>query len=335
MPETKHLLDVLRQIENTAPLLARADEVLLRFQSEPLMAGVYATPQSGEHHAEGPTVRSHLRLFLASLFAITDGTVKLLEIEEFARMKGYEEEIQEMQQMLMENPTTFEVFALIHDVGKPFCLTQDPDGMVHYHGHAKEIYRPEIRSLLYRLAEAYKLPDRDVEMIIPLVSYHLVPLYRFKKAANAKDVEVISKFATEQGEDPDDFIDMLQAAILLDQVMGSRQIVGGKMTVSATHLTNFFIAERAYAPWKLAAKEKARNEARKRIAQKTFREAGLDGAGIMALTGIKSGRELGDLLKKLHAVVLDGGELPKSVDSWKDELVRRIGAAKAKFGELV
>ena len=327
MAETRHLFDVLNQMEHTQPLLAKADEVLLRFASEPLLSGTYQTPQSPPYHSEGPMVRDHLRLMLASLFAITDGTIRLTEIEEFARLKGYEDEIEEMHQTILENAATFEVFCLIHDAGKQFCLVKDDNGVMHYHGHEKEIYRPDVQQLLGRLGVAYRLQERDIEMIVPLISYHLVPLHRFKTKAEAKDVEVITKFAADQGIDADDFIDMLQAVALLDQVMGSRQNGG----VNADHLTNFFIAERAYAPWKLAEKEAARALERKRAAQRVFLESGLDGAGVMLVTGQTPGRALGNLLKQLQAAAKGEREVDPT---WPPALKKNIESAKGKFEAL-
>ena len=331
MGETLHLLQVARRIEHDVVLRDRADVVLRGLEKEPLMDGLYETPMSNRFHAEGPTVRSHLRLMLMSLFAILDGKIHLLEIEEFARLKGMEDEIQEMEQMLTENPATFEVFCLIHDVGKQFKVFVDDQDHIHYHGHAKEIYRPEIRDLLYRLAAQYKLEDRDVEMIVPLVAFHLEPLHRFRTSAHKKDVELIAKLGAKQGQDSDDFMNMLQAAILLDQVFGSREVVGEKITTDANHLVNFLIAEREYAPWKLAQKEAARALERKRSLHKVLVEAKLDGHGMMQLTGMKPGRELGDLLKKIQAAVLEEGELPKEASAWKDELARRLLLARARL----
>lgn len=325
MGETQHLIQVARRIEHDVVLRDRADEILRSLEKEPLMDGLYETPMSPPHHCEGPTVRSHLRLMLMSLYAILDGRIRLVEIEEFARLKGLGDEIAEMQTIIQANPTTLEVFCLIHDVGKQFRVSIDARDQIHYHGHEKDIYRPDVRSLLYRLAEQYRLADRDVEMIMPLVSYHLEPLHRFRASAHARDVRLIAEFATKQGQDSDDFIDLLQACVLLDQVLGSRP-------ATATHLANFFVAEREYAPWKLAQKEAARALERKRAVHKVMVECRLDGHGLMALTGMKPGRELGVLLKRIQGAVL-GEEVAEIEEMWKDEIEKRIILARRRLGE--
>ncbi len=326
MPETKHLLDVLKQVENTRPLLARADEVLEAWQHEELIAGLLKTPQSPPYHTEGPTVRAHLRLMLASLFAITDGAVQLTDIEEFARLKGLEDEILEMQETINENAASLEVFCLVHDIGKQFKMFRDAKG-VHYHGHEKEIYRPEVLALLGRLAKEFRLEDRDVDMLVPLVSYHLAS-QRFQKAADPKQVNVLTKFATDQGVDADDFINLLQSAILLDQILGSRP-------GDPTPLINFLLAEREYAPWKLKEKEAARALERKRLIHKILVDVGLDGHGIMQLTGLTPGRELGDLVKKSSRAMEVEDRLETSFGVWQEELTRRILLGRERLGKAL
>lgn len=333
MAETKHIIDVARFIENNHPLLTKADAVLASVEHEVLIAEMLKTSQSACHHGEGVTVRSHVRLMLTSLMAIVEGHVRLTEIEEFVRLKGYEEEILEMQQTICENAATFEVFCLVHDLGKPFRAAKDAKGEWHYHGHEKDVYRKDILELIQRLAATYKLTDHDVEMLVPLVSYHMEPLRLFSKGHDAKGVKLIEAFATDQGVDADDFIDMLQACVLLDQVLGSRKgsPAGG---VDAKHLVHFFLAEREYAPWKLEAKEKARALERKRSLHKVLADAGLDGHGVMMLTGIKAGPVLGGLLKRIQeSVLLEEGVVGMG-EVWKDELDRRIVVAREKLGSL-
>lgn len=333
MSETKHLIDVAKWIEHNHPLLFRADTTLKQWEHEVLIAKLLETPQSPSHHAEGPTLRSHLRLMLASLYAICDGQVRLTEIEEFARLRGLEDEILEMLQTITENPATFEVFCLVHDLGKQFRVATDAAGEVHYYGHEKEIYRAEVRELVGRLAQAFKLEDRDVEMLVPLVSYHMETPRVFSRGHEAKYVKLIETFATDQGQDADDFIDMLQACVLLDQVFGSRrgQAHGPAPTVDVMPLVNFFLAEREYAPWKLEQKEQARALERKRSLHKVLAGCGLDGHGIMALTKMKPGRELGDLLKKIQEGVLGNGEVAGIEGMWKDEVLKRMREAREKL----
>ncbi len=70
---------------------------------------------------------------------------------------------------------------------------------------------------------------------------------------------------------------------------------------------------------------------RKRSLHKVLSDAGLDGHGIMVLTGIKPGRELGDLLKKIQPAVV--GEEVAGIDGmWKDEILKRIRLAREKLG---
>ena len=85
---------------------------------EPLIAQSLLTPQDVRYHAEGPVMRDHLSLMLCTLTALCEGKMHLIDIEEFRRLKGYEGEIQELEDLLKERAAFFEVFVLVHDVCK-------------------------------------------------------------------------------------------------------------------------------------------------------------------------------------------------------------------------
>lgn len=63
-------------------------------------------------------MRDHLQTMLVTLFAIAQGDVHLLEIEELHRLKGFEGEILEVEETICEHAALFEVFTLAHDIGK-------------------------------------------------------------------------------------------------------------------------------------------------------------------------------------------------------------------------
>ncbi len=116
---TRSLDEVMFEIIQEGGWLSKADEALSKARKKyPVLADTLDSPQSPDKHAEGPRVNDHIRLMLASLYAIVDGRLKLLEIEEFARMKGYEGEIEEIENTIKERAAWYEVFALMHDLAK-------------------------------------------------------------------------------------------------------------------------------------------------------------------------------------------------------------------------
>lgn len=122
--ETQFFDHLMRRIEHDRDFFDRAETLLqTTATSEPLVAEALRTPQDIRYHAEGPFVRDHLRLMLMSLYAVAEGHVHLLEIEELARMKGYEQEIEELEYALREHVAWFEVYVLLHDVAKWHALT--------------------------------------------------------------------------------------------------------------------------------------------------------------------------------------------------------------------
>ncbi len=117
--ETEFFDAQMAHIERDRNLYARAEAMLHAVAtSEPLIAETLHTPQDVRFHAEGPTVRDHLRLMLMSLYAIEEGKLHLSQIEELARMKGYVHEIDELENIMREHVSWFEAFVLVHDSAK-------------------------------------------------------------------------------------------------------------------------------------------------------------------------------------------------------------------------
>jgi len=122
--ETEYLDQVIERIEGDEHLRGHADALLHGAATqEPLIAQLLTTPQDIRYHAEGPTVRDHLRLMLTGLYALAEDKLHLIDIEEFRRMKGYEGEIEELEEIIKENIGFFEVFTLCHDIAKYSTMT--------------------------------------------------------------------------------------------------------------------------------------------------------------------------------------------------------------------
>lgn len=317
MTHTVYLSEALKALERDALLWQRADLAIKQWEHEVLIASMLQTPQTPPHHLEGTTVRDHVHRLLFYLYAIAEGKLRLGEIEEFARHKELHDEVVELEETVRANAATFEAFALLHDIGKSFCAKTDAQGHIHYLGHEKEIFRPEVMELVLRVASHYRLTDDDVNYLVPLISLHLEPLKRCSRSVDPKHIHFFTRFAVEERLDPDVFIDLLLGGALLDQTLGSIPAV-------PEHLINTLLSELAYAPWKKEAKERQKALARKQDEQKIFHEVGLDGGAVMKLTGMHPSRDLGELLKALQAAAKGTAPMDKS---WSRELQQRVQEA--------
>lgn len=122
--DTEFFDDWMKKIIFDQKLYDKAEAVLHgAATAEPLVADSLRTPQDIRFHAEGPFVKDHLRLMLMSLYAIVNGEVHLSDIEELRRMKGYEFEVEELEELLKEHAAWFEVFVLCHDAAKWATVT--------------------------------------------------------------------------------------------------------------------------------------------------------------------------------------------------------------------
>ncbi len=117
--ESQWLDEALRELMRDPALRARADATLAAATArEPLLAEALRTPQSPPYHCEGPTMEHHLRRMLTVLYAVLDEKLHLIDLEEFRRLKGYEGEIDELEETLKEQAGTMETFVLCHDAAK-------------------------------------------------------------------------------------------------------------------------------------------------------------------------------------------------------------------------
>ncbi len=118
-PESQPLTTALEAVFRNKTLAGRAEATLRGMASqEPLFAESLKTPQTPPYHCEGPFLEDHLRIALTVLYGLIEGDIHLLDIEEFRRLKGYEGEIQELEDTLKEYAALFEVFVLCHDTAK-------------------------------------------------------------------------------------------------------------------------------------------------------------------------------------------------------------------------
>ncbi len=117
--ETEYIDAALRRVTHTADVVVLADALLAgAAQAEPLFAELLQTPQDVRYHAEGPFVHAHIRSMLCTLYAIQQEKLHLIDIEELRRLRGYEGEIEEMEELFKEHIGLFEVFILVHDIAK-------------------------------------------------------------------------------------------------------------------------------------------------------------------------------------------------------------------------
>lgn len=383
--QTEFLDDAMRRVEFDGALRLRADATLDRSASdEPLIADALRAPQTPPHHAEGPCLRDHLRLMLQTLYAVLDGTLRLTNVEEFARLKGFEGEVKEMEETIKENAALFEVFALCHDAAK-WSLTyfDAPEGSrgwglgfvndrregtdpethvalarrrddflarfnafasehpglsgseaeaeffeafrieVHYAGHGRAIHSPTYHGLLERVSKKFSLTPRNVDLLETLITHHLDPVDDFSSSKSKPAlITRYNALADKHGYDADDFIDLLQACVLLDTVCGSRRV--GTPAHDASVIERFLRSEHDFAPWRRAEKERRREQERTRARNAAFRETKLDGVALMDLLDMEPGPKFGETLRRVHQAIADGTPLPKFGKNIDKELETRI-----------
>ncbi|MCR4314147.1 MAG: hypothetical protein NUV84_02795 [Candidatus Uhrbacteria bacterium] len=389
--DSQYLDHVIAQLEADPHLFQHAESLLTAVShQEPLVVQSLLTPQDVRYHAEGSTMRDHLRLMLIFLFALVEEKVHLVDIEEFRRLKGYEGEIQELEDLMKENIAFFQVFTLGHDVAKwvTTTFTSKPGSRgealgfntprshhfdevahehaakrdayldlykefsqrefhgtdretqaqfylqygvsVHYPHHARKIHAPVFEALLRRLCAAHRLPDRDGDLLEDLISHHMECGFDFKVPRPVR-IRRYTYIAMKRGYDADDFIDLAQACLLLDQTIGSLRLSAHGYWHETKSFINFLQSEHDFAPYRRAEKEALRETQEKKERNRVLREVGLDGIAMMDVLGMESGPEFGLALRRIHAGVSGQGEMPRFGRKINAEIEKRAGAFYSKM----
>lgn len=385
--ETEFLADAVDRVLRDRGLRHLADRALHdEAMIEPLLADALKAPQSPRHHAEGPFVEDHLLLMSQVLSGILGEKLHLVDVEEFAALRGFEGEIEELEETLKENAALYETFVLCHDASKWTTVCFDaPEGSggraagfvadawahrhdmgiserakfraryaamyetfrlerpelspaetqrqfyathaidVHYAGHDRAIHSPVYRALLDRVSSRRRLQPRDVDLLETLIAHHLDPIADFA-LPNPAAILRYHAIAAKHGYDADDFVDLLQGCLFLDTVCGSRHRADGRVRNDPSILINFLRSEHDFAPWRRAEKERVREEKKKRARNVLFREAGLDGLGLMDLLRMEPGPKFGKVLATIQAAIVDGTEIPKFAKAIDVEIEKRIDA---------
>src|SRR3989339_868685 len=117
--QTEYLAQAINRLDQDKDLARQADSLLTAVSTqEPLIKDSLKTKQDPQAHSEGPYMDAHLRRMLVVLYAVLEDKLHLIDIEEFRRMKGYEGEIDELEEIMKEKVAFFETYILVHDVAK-------------------------------------------------------------------------------------------------------------------------------------------------------------------------------------------------------------------------
>lgn len=167
---TSFFLDWMQENVMIEPYLRQANDLFIKAsQKSESISKLKRIPQSAPWHIEGRFASDGVVRMLAGIYAIQDGA-HLLHIEELARHKILEAEVEELNQIICENAATLQTFALVHDIAKAETLSFDsPEGSLgeregfFKHKHRKSLYAGEQEIELYnKLFRAFEVANQDL-----------------------------------------------------------------------------------------------------------------------------------------------------------------------------
>jgi hypothetical protein len=269
-------------------------------------------PQTPPHHAEGPTVESHLVRMLALILSVGEGFRRgLVDIEEFAREKTFSAEWASLFSTISTNDKFLSAYALAHDLGKPECVTRTPsdspmnggEERIHYPGHDRAGASSTYAYAREAILKYFDLQSSNAKLMTELIRLHMDIITTFTAAPNAVELKAFAALAGRAGLNKDLFLDLAPACLFLDAVAGSLHSDGSSKSHDLTPLLNWYRAEREVMPERHEAREAGEKKASKMAVKKAYADAHLSPEEIFELLGTPIGPIRGEIMKKIDDLV--------------------------------
>ena len=179
--------------------------------------------------------------------------------------------------------------ALIHDIGKPFCIGKDKDDLVIFHNH--EIIGAKIA---YQICDRLHFSKKNKDKIVKLIRWHMFSVDEYQTDS------AIRRFIRKIGvENVKDMIDLR----------------------IADRLGSGITSDKAES-WRLI-KFKERIEEQLKPAPFSINDLAIDGNDIMKILNIKPGRMIGEILQKLFEEVDE--DLSLNTKIYLEKRVKELG----------
>ncbi|MFA5945609.1 MAG: hypothetical protein WC802_01710 [Patescibacteria group bacterium] len=276
-------------------------------QKLPEIKKLVETPQSPPHHAEGPTVESHVVRMLAVLLALTDEAPAVM-FEEFAREKDLVFEWASMLETIRSHKAFLSAYAVLHDIGKPECLKLDADQRVHYPGHDRAGAGQPYAYARDAVMRYFELPVSSSKMMTELIRLHMDVLTVFAKSADVQQFMAFSALAGRAGVNKDVFLDLVPACLFLDGVAGSlhsNPLENSKPSHDLAPLIHWYRAEREVMPERHNVRELNAGKGAKLALKKAYASVGLSPEAVFELLGTPIGPVRGEIMRSIQELVED------------------------------
>ncbi|MFA5947167.1 MAG: hypothetical protein WC813_04055 [Patescibacteria group bacterium] len=324
-PDRVFLLDWIEQDVLLSEAGERARKIVAELAKKlPEVQKLVDCSQTPPHHAEGPTVESHLVRILSVLFAIQSSTSRPLasissatlmdrrvlasgtgpsSIEEFAREKTLSAEWTSLFSTIATNEKFLSAYVMAHDLGKPECVKTDELGRVHYLGHDRVGASPAFAYAREAILKYFELPSSSAKLLTELIRLHMDIITTFTASPSAAEFRAFAALAGRAGLNKDLFLDLAPVCLFLDAVAGSLHSDGRTKSHDLTPLLNWYRAEREAMPERHEAREAGEKKASKMAVKKAYADAHLSPEEIFELLGTPIGPIRGEIMKKIDELV--------------------------------
>lgn len=200
----------------------------------------------------------------------------------------------------------------------------------HYDNHPSRVLKQEYEEDRAALERVLRLSPRDAALLVFLIANHIDAITFFDGTMDVARFELLSERAVRDGIDPDDALDALLAALLLDASLGGVSYRDGVLFGDIDPVLRFLRAEALAAPSRRETR-RAEQELKKKQAFRTLlKSVGLGGEEPFRLLHIPFGRQRKGIAQEIEQLVKDPSlAIPPAFQS--AEFRQRLREARERF----
>ena len=94
----------------------------------------------------------------------------ILTVKEIETLKGFDPKFEEFKGYFEKKMPVLKISALLHDIGKPYCYSENELGRVHFYGHEEKGVK-----LLANIRKELRMSNSEFRTIETLIRYHMRP----------------------------------------------------------------------------------------------------------------------------------------------------------------
>lgn len=288
-------------------------------------------------------IRQDAPLFIAFLLLHDSAKPECLVLDAPEASKGAREGFIQHKRRLKPQPSKEELrlynkllraFAILHptlkrhELGARFFDVYEIHA--HYKGHAEAVMHPSKNQLIERVSREFQLTETEQRELRFLLKYHLDHIEWFRSEEHPSCMKVIEHRAKKHDVPIGRAITLSFATLFLDTFFGSLFYEAGTFRAQLEPTLHFLSCEEWALPQRHAERLQKESDTQERQFRLIMTESKLDGESVFALLKTPFGKERGEIMHRIHALIA-GKKVSADFGKESKEMQKRIEEARKRF----